>query len=170
MNKTKLLTELKSENELLLSKKIANNNFSNLRDTTKENYSQIINYKNMIELNSSIIQERNEEIEEIFRDVLCIKDIFAELNNMVVKQDEPIKEVEKNIELIEKKVEQGVQNLTSASYNYNLFSSTRNKFILLSALGIAINAPVAIFFGLKVATVSSVGAVGLSAITSLITK
>jgi t-SNARE complex subunit (syntaxin) len=167
--KSKILTELKNENEILLRKKsLKLNNYCPELSDDDLNIKQMIESK--IDFNSMIIQERNQEIEEIFRDVLCIKEIFADLNKMVEVQHEQITNLESNVEKTEIQVKNAVEQITKAKNYYDSFSSTKNKFILFSVLGIAINAPIALFFGLKVASISSAGAIGLSAVSSLITK
>ena len=169
-NKSAVLTELKNENVILLKNKLLNN-CDNVQMSSDSLDSEELNKLfNKIEMNSSIIHERNEEIEEIFRDVLCIKDIFEELNKMANLQREEITKIEDNLEKTEIKIENAIVQISKSQKYYNSITSTKNKFVLLGALGLAINIPVALFFGLKVASVSSVGAIGLSALSSLITK
>ena len=123
--------------------------------------------KNKIEFNEGIIQERHEEIEKIYKDIVCINEIFKDLNKIVLEQGESIIEMESNIDSTIKATESGVQLLKQAESYQSRWFTKRNKFILLGMVGISINAPVAVYFGAKAGIISGISTLGLSAITSI---
>lgn len=123
-----------------------------------------------LEFNETIIQERNEEIEQIYKEVLVINDIFKDLNKLVAEQTEPITNIEEQIVQTLKLTENGVENLKKAEQHYSSWLSRRNKLILMSIAGLSINIPITLTLGLKAGVISSLSTVGLSAISSLFRK
>jgi len=126
--------------------------------------------KNKIEFNESIIQERNEEIEQIFKDVQDINEIFKDLNKLVSEQSEPIVLLENNIDSTVKNTEKAVEALKIAESYHKSWFSKKNKVILLSIAGLSINAPVTVLFGIKAGIISGLSTVGLSALSALFTQ
>ena len=126
--------------------------------------------KNKIEFNEAIIQERNEEIEQIFKDVQDINEIFRDLNKLVLEQSEPIIVLEENIDSSVKSTEKGVDALKIAESYHKSWFSKRNKFILMGIAGLSINAPVTILFGLKAGVISGLSTIGLSVLSTIFTK
>lgn len=127
--------------------------------------SQIL--KDKVEFNEGIIQERSEEIEQIYKDVIDINEIFKDLNKLVLEQGEPISQLETNIDSVVLTTKAGVEFLKQAEVYHSKWFSKRNKFILMSIVGLSINAPVTVFFGIKAGIISGLSTVGISAITSL---
>jgi hypothetical protein len=123
-----------------------------------------------LEFNENIIQERNEQIEELFKDVLVINDIFKDLNKMVAEQSEPISKLEEEIDKTLKKTQDGVENIKKAEKYYNSWLSRRNKLILMGIAGLSINIPITLTLGLKAGAISGLSTFGLSAISSLFGK
>lgn len=133
----------------------------------KDSFTQHQLLKDKVEFNEGMIQERNEEIEQIYKDVLDINEIFKDLNKLVLEQEEPICQVETNIVSSVKTTENGVNLLKQAESYQSKWFSKKNKFILMSIAGLSINAPVAAFFGFKAGIISGLSTIGISAITSL---
>lgn len=138
-----------------------------LKEDSEENLFRQEQFKSQLEFNESIIQERNEEIEEIYKEVLEINEIFKDLNKLVHEQSEPINELEKNIDSTVEKTQNGVEQLKKAEIYHNALMSKRNKLILMSLVGLSINIPVTLTLGLKAGAISGLSTVGLGAITSL---
>lgn len=139
----------------------------------EEDYNEEMRKKQIIsqlELNETIIKERNEEIEQIYKEVLVINDIFKDLNKLVAEQTEPIYKIEEQIDKTLKQTENGVENLKKAEKYYSSWLSRRNKLILLSIAGLTINVPITLTFGLKAGVISGISTIGISAITSLFNK
>lgn len=122
---------------------------------------------NQIEFNEGIIQERHVEIEKIYKDILCINEIFKDLNKIVLEQGESITQMETNIESTIEATKSGVKLLKQAECYQSRWFSKRNKFMLLGMIGLSINAPVAVYFGAKAGIISGLSTIGLSAITSI---
>jgi hypothetical protein len=133
----------------------------------EDSFMKQIVFKNQIEFNEGIIQERHVEIEKIYKDVLCINEIFKDLNKIVLEQGESIIEMESNVDSTIKATESGIVLLKQAESYQNKWFSKRNKFILLGMVGLSINAPVAVYFGAKAGIISGLSTLGLSAITSI---
>jgi t-SNARE complex subunit (syntaxin) len=123
--------------------------------------------KDNVEFNEGIIQERNEAIEQIYKDVIDINEIFKDLNKLVQEQEEPIYQLETNINSSVKTTESAIKSLKQAEAYHSKWFSKRNKFILMSIAGLSINAPVTVFFGIKAGIISGLSTVGISALTSL---
>lgn len=123
-----------------------------------------------IDFNQNIIEERNEEIEQIYKDILDINEIFKDLNKYVIEQSEPIHQLENDIIETVKKTEDGLIQLQKANEYHKSWISRRNKLILMSIAGLSINVPITILFGLKAGAISGLSTIGLSAISNLISK
>ena len=135
-----------------------------LADNDSFTKSQVLN---QIEFNEGIIQERHEEIEKIYKDILCINEIFKDLNKIVLEQGNSIIQMESNIDSTIKATESGVLLLKQAERYQNKWFSKKNKFVLLGIIGLSINAPVAIYLGAKAGIISGLSTIGLSAVTSI---
>lgn len=123
-----------------------------------------------LELNETIILERNEEIEQIYKEVLVINDIFKDLNKIVAEQTEPISKLEEEIDETLKKTQDGAENIKKAEKYYSSWLSKKNKLIFMSIAGLSINVPITLTLGLKAGAISSLSTIGLSAISSLFGK
>jgi hypothetical protein len=123
-----------------------------------------------LEFKENIIQERNEQIEELFKDVLIINDIFKDLNKIVAEQSEPISQIEKQMDETLKMTQSGVENLKKANEYNSSWLNKRNKLILMGIAGLSINIPITLTLGLKAGVISGLSTVGLSAISSLFGK
>lgn len=126
--------------------------------------------KNKIELNEKLIQERNEEIEKIFKDIKLVNEIFRDLGKITNEQSNLIVSMEKNIDTTVKTTEETIEILKIVKSNNNNFFSIENKYILLGIFGISINTPVALLFGTKALLLSGIGTIGLGAISTLFKK
>jgi hypothetical protein len=126
--------------------------------------------RDKLEFNQNIIEERNEEIQQIYKDVLDINEIFKDLNQLVISQAEPINQLENQIDETVKNTENGITNLQKANEYHKSWFSRRNKLILMSIAGLSVNVPITILFGLKAGAISGLSTIGLSAITSLFSK
>jgi len=151
---------------------MSNSNYIN--DTlTNEIYQENIyreQLKSQLELNENIIRERNEKIEELFKDVIIINDIFKDLNKLVVEQSEPIAKIELQIDETIQKTHDRVENLKKAEKYHKSWLSQKNKLILMGIAGLTINVPITLTLGLKAGAISGLSTIGLSAITSLFSK
>jgi syntaxin 7 len=126
--------------------------------------------KNQVEFNEGLIQERKEEIEQIYKDVFEINGIFKDLNNLVLEQGEPIVHIETNIESTAKQTEKSIKLLNDANAYHKSWLSKKNKFLLMGIAGLSINAPITILFGIKAGLISGASTIGLSAISALFTS
>lgn len=135
-------------------------------DSEDETQKQIITQLN---LNESIIQERNEEIQKIYKDVIDINEIFKDLNKLIVEQSEPINKIEEQCIKAVQQTEKGIEELKQAETYHNKWFSKRNKIILLSIAGLSINVPITIALGVKAGIISGLTTVSFSALTSLFT-
>ena len=135
--------------------------------TDKDSFMKQRVLKEQIDFNEGIIQERHEEIEKIYKDIVCINEIFKDLNKIVLEQGDSVIQMESNIDSTIKATESGVQLLKQAESYQNTWFSKRNKFILLGLAGLSINTPVAIYFGAKAGLISGLSTIVLSAITSI---
>jgi uncharacterized protein YoxC len=126
--------------------------------------------KSKVEFNENLIEERNEEIQQIYKDVVEINEIFKDLNKLVHSQSESINKVEEQIEQTVNKVEKGVEYIKEAEIYHNSWLSKRNKIILLSIAGLSINIPITLTLGLKAGAISGLSTVGFGAITTLFSK
>jgi hypothetical protein len=126
--------------------------------------------KSKVEFNENLIEERNEEIQQIYKDVVEINEIFKDLNKLVHSQSESINKVEEQIEQTVDKVEKGVEYIKEAEIYHNSWLSKRNKIILLSIAGLSINIPITLTLGLKAGAISGLSTVGFGAITTLFSK
>lgn len=122
---------------------------------------------NKLNNNEILILEREEDIKQIYNDVLCVKDIFTDLRNMVVEQNSPITQIETNIEKSVEKTKDAVEIIIQAEQYNGKWLNKKTKFILLSIAGLTINAPITIAFGVKAGIISGLSTIGISAITSL---
>lgn len=122
-----------------------------------------------VELNKNLINERNQEIEQINKNVLMINEIFKDLNNLVDSQACPIVNIEKNMEKSVEYCEKQLEILKQIEQNQKS-SQLKQKFLLLGTLGLIANAPVTLLLGLKVGLLSSIGTIGLSAVTTYFIK
>ncbi len=145
----------------------AKKSYSSDQASYPDSFIQFQLLKDKVEFNEGIIQERNEEIEKIYKDVHDINEIFKDLNKIVLEQGEPIYQLETNINSSAKIVESGVQSLKEADKSHSKWLSKRNKFILMSIAGLSINAPLTVFFGVKAGIISGLSTIGISAITSI---
>lgn len=136
----------------------------------KTNNFSIISVQEQININESIINERNNEIKKIHQDIIHINEIYHDLNKLIAEQNNDIILLEQNIIDSKKKVEQGTNELYKAEKYYNSWFSNKQKFILLSIAGITINAPITMLFGVKAGVVSGLSTIGLSAMNSLFSK
>jgi len=140
-----------------------------LREDSEEELMKIKQF-NKVEFNENLIQERKEEIEQIYKDIGDINEIFKDLNNLVNMQTKSINEIEENIDITVNKVEDGVENVKKAESYYKLWLNKRNKFLLLSIAGLSINIPVTLALGLKAGAISGLSTIGFGAITTLFSK
>jgi t-SNARE complex subunit (syntaxin) len=106
-------------------------------------------FKNKIEFNEMLIKERNEEIEQIVKDIDDLHSIFKELNQMVSEQTSPIAQIETNSCSALEKTEKSIELLKSAETYQTKFFSKTNKLILATVIGLSISSPIAIMFGMK---------------------
>ena len=123
-----------------------------------------------IEFNQSIIDEQNEEIKQICKDLVDINDIFKDLNNMIKLQDHSVNRIEKQIDESVIKTEKGINELNHANKYHNEWITTKNKLLLLSALTLTINIPIAVSIGIKVGIISSLATFAIGTTSSIITK
>jgi hypothetical protein len=130
---------------------------------------QSTNLNLQVELNSHLIEERNKEIEQIHKKVVIINEIFKDLNLLVNEQAIPIANIEKNMIKSEEYCEKQLEILRKIEHNQKS-SQLKQQFLLLSTIGLIINAPVAVLLGLKVGLISGLGTVGLSAVTTFFKK
>lgn len=95
------------------------------------------------------IKERNDEIEKLVQDLSDLHEIYQDFNAIVYQQSEPIQQIADNVQVTEVQVEKANVELTQAR-EYQ--KSYLRKGLILTTLGIAaINIPVGIFLGLKIA-------------------
>lgn len=123
--------------------------------------------KDKLDFNQSIIEERNDDIQKIYKDILDINEIFKDLDKIVNEQSEPIEQIEKQFDLTIKKTNDGIYQLQKANEYHKSWLSKRNKIILMSIAGLSINVPITVLFGLKAGVISGLSTVGFSAITTL---
>lgn len=127
-------------------------------------------FLSQLEFNENIIYERNEEIQQIYQDVLDITEIFKDLNKIVHEQSEPIVKLEKQMDSIVDTTKNAVKHLKIANEYQTSWFSKRNKIILMSIAGLSINIPITLTLGLKAGAISGLSTIGLSAFTSLFSK
>ena len=163
-----LSKNIPSDTDSIMS--FGNDTFNNSEFAKENAFFKNLLLKNKVEFNEAIIQERNEEIEKIFKDVQDINEIFKDLNKLVLEQSEPITVVEENIDSTVKNTEKAVQALKVAESYQNNWFSTKNKFILMGIAGLSINTPVAVLFGVKIGVISGLSTIGLSALSTLFIK
>jgi len=154
------------ENTALLNKMFEESMFEEDRGN-EINREQLIS---QLEFNETIIEERYEEIEKIYKEVLVINDIFKDLNKLTIEQTEPISKLEEKIDETLKKTQDGAENIKKAEKYYSSWLSRRNKLILMGIAGLSINVPITLTLGLKAGAISSLSTIGLTAISSLFTK
>lgn len=154
------------ENTALLNKMFEESMFEEDRGN-EINREQLIS---QLEFNETIIEERNEEIEKIYKEVLVINDIFKDLNKLTIEQTEPISKLEEKIDETLKKTQDGTENIKKAEKYYSSWLSRRNKLILMGIAGLSINVPITLTLGLKAGAISSLSTIGLTAISSLFSK
>jgi len=120
-----------------------------------------------VEYNEMIINEREENINKISNDILMINEIMKDLNKIVCIQSEPINQIEEQINDTLIKTNDSVKLLELANSYHEKSSYRKLKLLGLSLVGIAINTPVTIIFGLKVGLISSLSIIGVSSIATL---
>jgi hypothetical protein len=135
----------------------------------KENYlteSDIL--QNKIEFNDKMIEERNEEIKNILRDIQDINEIFKDLNKLSIQQFESINILENNVDSTVKLTEETIKTLKIAESYHRSWISKKNKFILFGIAGLSISTPLGIVLGAKIGICSGLSTIGLSALGSII--
>ena len=145
-------------------------NISNDNDNISQNILQYHQLKNKLEFNQHIIQERHEEIQQIYTDVMNIHEIFTDLDKLVNEHNERINQFENNIDDTVKYTKDSVIQIQKANDYHKSWFSRRNSLILMSIAGLAVNVPVTILFGLKAGIVSGISTIGLSTISTLFIK
>ena len=123
--------------------------------------------QSQVEYNEMIINEREENINKISNDILMINEIMKDLNKIVCIQSEPINQIEEQINNTLTKTNNSVKLLEQANSYHEKSSYRKLKFLGLGLVGIAINTPVTIIFGLKVGLISSLSTIGISSIATL---
>jgi hypothetical protein len=156
-----------SEHEKIINLSLSENNDNDNED--KKQIQQTRHIITQIKLNESIIEERNEEIEKIYKDITDINEIFKDLNKLIVEQTEPINKIEEQCIKAVQETEKGVEHLKQAETYNNKWFSKRNKIILLSIAGLSINVPITLALGIKAGVISGLSTVGFSALTTLFT-
>ena len=123
--------------------------------------------QSQVEYNEMIINEREENINKISNDILMINEIMKDLNKIVCIQSEPINQIEEQINNTLTKTNNSVKLLEQANSYHEKSSYRKLKLLGLGLVGIAINTPVTIIFGLKVGLISSLSTIGISSIATL---
>lgn len=83
-------------------------------------------------INRIIIQERNEDMRRIAKDMEHLSDISLSLKELVYEQGEDLEVAEENIEVVEENVEEATEHLTVAEKLTNKFRNIFAKGALVS--------------------------------------
>lgn len=70
-----------------------------------------------IDYMSEVISERDKAINEINLDIICIKEIYGELANLVNEQGENIDNICQNLEASSQKTKKGLEEIKGAEKN-----------------------------------------------------
>jgi hypothetical protein len=172
-NKNTSLSKLSKYNEIQIQHD--GQDIDNLCDNSSNNdqLQNMLKWKQLkekIEFNQNIIEERNEEIQQIHKDILDISDIFKELDKLINEQNKPINQLENQIDETINKTKDGIIQIQKANEYHKSWFSKRNKIILMSIAGLSVNIPVTVLFGLKAGAISGISTFGLSAISLLFNK
>lgn len=127
-----------------------------------------IEESNKTKINFEIIEEKNEEIKKITKDIEMINEIFRNLDSMIESQSESIVELDKNVSIALESTEKSVEILTETQSLNNNTSNKKLKFLGLGLIGLAINAPITLAFGLKIGLISGLSTLGVTSVATLI--
>jgi t-SNARE complex subunit (syntaxin) len=108
-----------------------------------------------IDTDRDIVIERGEEIEKLHKDILELNEVFKDFNNYVIQQTEQIETIATNIENTHEEV--NIANIEINKAEEYQFKFIKKKLILTTLAITAINAPIGLFFGAKVA-LATIGA------------
>lgn len=126
-----------------------NNQIDNKLDVIIGNQTITLKKCDSISVDESIVKERGEEIEKLHKDIIELNQTFREFNEYIIQQSDDIQTIATNIETTQYDVNIGNKEIIKAE-EYQ--SSLIKKKLIITTLAItAINVPVGLFFGAKVA-------------------
>jgi len=91
------------------------------RYVTREERDRYVNERLMVQdnvnINNSIIEERDEAMKDIHKNLVEVREVFADLADLVADQDHSIKLIEEHVDNSRAKAHEGLEELRKADYN-----------------------------------------------------